>query len=141
MLEPVVTDIPRDSSAKTPIQLNTGPETLIRLITSKVKHWQRTQPYTCNRRSIMTMKLKTATAAFVFAVALGSGSSVFAKAHDQGVADGEATPDNTGALVQTLDRGVSSLVNNGARGAGASAAGSDNSVDPVVGNGSNVEPD
>ncbi len=89
----------------------------------------------------MTFNLKTATAAVVFALTLGTGSTAFAKAHDQGVADGEPTPENTGALVQTLDKGVSSLVNNGARGNGASAAMSGNRTVPVVGNGSNVEPD
>ena len=88
----------------------------------------------------MTSRFKMTAAAATLALVLGSGTTAFGKAHDQGVADGEATPDNTGAFVQTLEAGVSTVVSDGVRGAGASAAGSDNAVEPVVGNGAN-EPD
>ena len=87
----------------------------------------------------MTIKHRAAAAATILALTIGSTSAVFAKAHDQGIADG--TPvDGTGALVQTLDMGVSSLQNDGQRGATASGNGGDNRVDPVVGNGAN-QPD
>ena len=89
----------------------------------------------------MTIKSTAAVAATVLAIALGSSSAVFAKAHDQGVADGEATPDNTGAFVQDLGgNGVSDLFNGGQRGEAASGNGGDNRVEPVVGNGAN-QPD
>ncbi len=80
----------------------------------------------------MTFTFKTAATAIALSLVLGSGSA-FAKAHDQGVADGDISfPDGTGAAVQTLDRGVSTLVSGGLRGAAASAAGGGNRVEPVV---------
>ena len=86
----------------------------------------------------MSAKSTVAMAATALAIAVGSSSAVFAKAHDQGVADGEATPDNTGAFVQSLgDTGVSPLFNMRQRGDVASEANSDLRVEPVVGNGAN----
>ena len=74
---------------------------------------------------------------------LGSGSTVFAKAHDQGVADGMETPDNTGFHVQNVVEGpgISQTLNGGRRGDLASGRGGENRVQPVTGNGANVEPD
>ena len=90
----------------------------------------------------MSMKSKMSVALVSTLLVLGSGSSVFAKAHDQGVADGMPTPDNTGQFVQdTGFPGVSDFFNEGQRGAAASANGGDNRVEPVVGNGANAEPD
>ncbi|MDH3667642.1 MAG: hypothetical protein OEN23_12000 [Paracoccaceae bacterium] len=85
--------------------------------------------------------IKTTASAVVLTMLAGS-SAAFAKAHDQGVADGTPLdfPGGTGAFVQTLDKGISSLQNNGQRGDTASANGGDNRVEPVVGNGNN-EPD
>jgi hypothetical protein len=86
------------------------------------------------------MKLATITAATALAMALGAGG-VLAKAHDQGVADGtQAGPGpGSGVLIQSLGgKGISAGVNKGTRGDGASAAGSDNATDPVVGNGANA---
>lgn len=85
------------------------------------------------------MKLASLAGSAAIAVALGTGGA-FAKAHDQGAADGtQAGPGpGSGVLIQSLGgNGISAGVNKGTRGAGASAAGSDNSVDPVVGNGAN----
>lgn len=71
----------------------------------------------------------------VLALALSTGAA-FAKAHDQGVADGGPTPENTGQAVQNNGvPGISANVNKGARGAAASAARSGNRIEPVVGNG------
>ena len=78
----------------------------------------------------MTFKIKSTATAVALTLLLGS-SAAFAKMHDQGIADGEGTPDNTGALIQTLEAGVSSLVNDGARGDAAPTAGGDNAVDPI----------
>lgn len=75
--------------------------------------------------------------ASILALSLGATGTVLAKAHDQGVADGSDNPDNTGQLLQTLPNGVSTLVKDGAQGAGASSAQGDNQVEPVV----NGEPD
>ncbi|HSF96575.1 MAG TPA: hypothetical protein VLA52_16235 [Thermohalobaculum sp.] len=82
----------------------------------------------------MKFTLKTAASAVALTMIMGTGSA-FAKAHDQGVADGEPLefPGGTGAFVQTLDQGVSSLQNGGQRGDTASANGGDNRVEPVVG--------
>lgn len=91
-------------------------------------------------RLYMTIKRTAAAAATILALTVGSASAVFAKAHDQGVADGMPLDGNTGAFVQTLDRGVSSLQNDGQRGETASGNGGDNRVEPVVGNGAN-QPD
>ncbi len=89
----------------------------------------------------MASRFKMTAAAATLVLALGSGTTAYGKAHDQGVADGEATPDNTGAFVQTVEGpGIAVVVSDGAQGAGASAAGSDNAVEPVVGEGAN-EPD
>ena len=83
----------------------------------------------------MTSTSKMAAAAVALTVLLGAGSTAFAKAHDQGVADGDIVfPDGTGAAVQTLDQGVSTVVGNGVRGDAASTAGSGNAVNPVVSN-------
>ncbi len=85
----------------------------------------------------MTFTFKTAATAIAVTMVLGSGSAAFAKAHDQGVADGFIEfPDGTGAAVQTLDQGVSGVVANGARGGAASADGGGNRLEPVV----NAEP-
>ena len=90
----------------------------------------------------MSMKSKMSVALVGTMLVLGSGSTVFAKAHDQGVADGMSTPDNTGAFVQGTDfPGVSEKFNRGQRGEAASGNGGDNRIDPVVGNGANAEPD
>ena len=86
----------------------------------------------------MSFDIKLPVAAVTIVLALGASSTAFAKAHDQGIADGFATPDSTSGEIQSLGgQGVSSVVNNGARGFGASTNGGDNAVDPVVGN----EPD
>ncbi len=88
----------------------------------------------------MNNKLKMAVTAVAMAFALGSGSGAFAKAHDQGVADGNSTPDNTGAFVQSLSGpGATAAIQD--RGANASAVKGGNRVVPVVGNGNNAEPD
>ena len=85
----------------------------------------------------MNIKHSAAAAATILALTIGSTSAVFAKAHDQGVADGSA-PESTSAVVQSIEGpGVSALVSGGQRGAGASANGGDNRVNPVVGNGAN----
>ena len=91
----------------------------------------------------MKLTIKTAASAMAVTIALGSASGAFAKAHDQGQADGAPLdfPGGTGAFVQTLDKGISSLQNNGQRGATASANKGENRVEPVVGNGRNNEPD
>ena len=84
----------------------------------------------------MNYTIKTVASAIVLSMVMGSGSAL-AKAHDQGVADGDIEfPGGTGAAVQTLDQGVSGVVANGARGGAASADGGDNRLEPVV----NAEP-
>ena len=68
-----------------------------------------------------------------------SGAAAFAKAHDQGVADG-SFPESTSDTVRSIEGpGVSAVVGKGQRGAGASANKGDNRVEPVVGNGANAE--
>ncbi len=86
----------------------------------------------------MTFKNKIAALAIPLTMVLGA-SGAFAKAHDQGVADGVIITDNTGAFVQSLPfNGVSVLVNDGARGAGASTSQGDNRTEPVDQPGQNV---
>ncbi len=82
--------------------------------------------------------LKTAGSAFAVTLILGTGAA-FAKAHDQGVADGFPTPQpTTGGFIQSLGgNGVSSLQNKGKRGEISSEAKGDTRVEPVVGNGAN----
>lgn len=71
------------------------------------------------------------------ALMLTSGA-VWAKAHDQGAADG-TSPDSTSETVSSIEGpGISSVTSRGARGAQASERKSDNSVDPVTGNGNNT---
>lgn len=85
----------------------------------------------------MTFTFKTAATAIALSLVLSTGPA-FAKAHDQGVADGFATPDNTGAFIQGLGgNGVSGGQIDGQRGDTASANGSDNKIVPVVGSGTN----
>ena len=84
------------------------------------------------------MKTKIVTALVILATSTGMAA---AKAHDQGVADGEF-PESTSETVQSIEGpGVSSVVNNGARGASASENRGDNRVEPVVGNGRNSRDD
>lgn len=72
----------------------------------------------------------------ILAIALSAGSA-FAKAHDQGVADG-SFPDSTSDVVDSIEGpGISSVVGNGQRGGAASENKGDNRVEPVVGNGKN----
>ena len=89
----------------------------------------------------MSSKIKASAAAIALMVALGSSSAAFAKAHDQGQADGEFPEQGTGVVVQENGvPGISAVVNDGQRGGAASTNGGDNRVEPVVGNGNN-EPD
>lgn len=82
------------------------------------------------------MKNATQLTTTVLAFALMSGVA-FAKAHDQGAADG-TSPDSTSETVSSIEGpGISSVTSKGARGAQASGRGSDNAVDPVTGNGNN----
>ena len=82
------------------------------------------------------MKTATQLTAAAVALVLTSGFA-FAKAHDQGAADGTA-PDSTSETVSSIDGpGISSVTSGGARGDQASGSGSDNAVDPVTGNGAN----
>lgn len=84
------------------------------------------------------MKTTTQLSTALLALALTSGMA-FAKAHDQGAADG-VSPDSTSETVSSIDGpGISSVTSKGARGAQASERGSDNAVDPVVGNGNNQD--
>ena len=72
----------------------------------------------------------------ILAVALSAGTA-FAKAHDQGVADG-SFPESTSDVVESVEGpGISSVVGKGQRGAAASDNKGDNGVEPVVGNGKN----
>lgn len=80
--------------------------------------------------------MKSQLAISILAVALSTGTA-FAKAHDQGVADG-SFPDSTSGTVSSIEGpGISSVVGGGQRGNAASDNKSDNAVDPVVGNGAN----
>ncbi len=86
----------------------------------------------------MTCKNKIAALAIPLTMVLGA-SGAFAKAHDQGVADGTPLEQNTGAFIQSLDiPGVSAVVNDGARGDGASASQGGNRTEPVDQPGQNV---
>lgn len=86
----------------------------------------------------MTFTSKTAATAIALTLVLGSASAAFAKAHDQGVADGDFPAISTGELVQSNGvPGISAGVNQGQRGGLASGNGGDNRVDPVVDNGQN----
>ncbi len=89
----------------------------------------------------MKTTLKITASALALTLALGTGSA-FAKAHDQGVADGDFPEISTGDVVKSLGgRGVSSVVGNGARGDAASANGGDNRVVPVERPGQINQPD
>ncbi len=82
--------------------------------------------------------MKTTAYISLLAIAVSTGGA-FAKAHDQGVADG-SFPESTSDVVESIDGpGISSVVSGGARGAGASANQGDNRVEPVVGNGKNSQ--
>ncbi len=74
----------------------------------------------------------------ILAVAMTTGIA-FAKAHDQGVADG-SFPDSTSETVRSIEGpGIKSVVSGGARGGAASDNKGGNRVEPVVGNGKNAE--
>lgn len=74
----------------------------------------------------------------ILAVVVSTGTA-FAKAHDQGVADG-SFPESTSDVVQSIEGpGISAVVGDGQRGEGASTNKGDNRVEPVVGNGKNAE--
>ena len=80
--------------------------------------------------------MKTQLCISIIAVAVSSGSA-FAKAHDQGVADG-SFPESTSDVVQSIEGpGIKSAVSGGARGGAASENKGGNRVEPVVGNGKN----
>ena len=80
------------------------------------------------------MKSQITLAALALTLTTGTA---FAKAHDQGVADG-SFPDSTSDVVQSIEGpGVSSVVGKGQRGGAASENQGDNRVEPVVGNGKN----
>lgn len=65
--------------------------------------------------------------------AMGFAGSVHAKAHDQGVADGQPNTVAPGAAAGAVD----DAVKGGQRGAAASDAKGDNRKTPTVGNGKN----
>ncbi len=89
----------------------------------------------------MSSKIQASAAVIALMMALGASSTAFAKAHDQGVADGSFPEQGTGVVVQNSGvPGISAVVNGGLRGDAASSNGGDNGVEPVVGNGAN-EPD
>jgi len=93
---------------------------------------------TPNRKeNYMTFTFKTAATAIALSLVLGSGSA-FAKAHDQGVADGDFDPGTQDGAA--IGEGGVSAGQIGTRGDTASRLGSDNTVEPVVGRGVN-EPD
>lgn len=85
---------------------------------------------TLKGRNEMTTLLKISTITLVV-----TAGSAFAKAHDQGIADGDFPAISTGEVVQDVidGPGISAVVSYGARGESASAAGGDNRVVPVVG--------
>lgn len=70
-------------------------------------------------------------AAVAFAASTLAGAEAFAKAHDQGVADGTQPPSTSGVVADIPGPGISSVVGGGQRGDAASAAGGDNAVSPV----------
>ncbi len=80
--------------------------------------------------------MKTSLCISILAFAVSTGTA-FAKAHDQGVADG-SFPDSTSDVVRSIDGpGISSVVGKGQRGQAASTNKGSNRVEPVVGNGKN----
>lgn len=80
--------------------------------------------------------MKTQLTLSLLAVVLTAGTA-FAKAHDQGVADG-SFPESTSDVVESIEGpGISSVVGNGQRGSAASENKGDNRVEPTVGNGKN----
>ncbi len=83
-----------------------------------------------------------AACALVLSLGLIGAPQAFAKAHDQGVADGDRNPGESqaGGAGVGGKGGISGNVNDGQRGDGASAAGSDNSGDKGVGEGG-ADPD
>ncbi|UWQ55955.1 hypothetical protein [Leisingera caerulea] len=89
----------------------------------------------------MKTTLGITASAIALTLAMGSGPA-FAKAHDQGVADGDFPAISTGDVVKSLGgMGVSSVVGDGARGDAASANGGDNRVIPVERPGQINQPD
>ena len=88
----------------------------------------------------MRFDIKLPVAAVTIVLALGASSTAFAKAHDQGVADGTFPTSTSGEIQAIGGQGVSSVVNDGTFSDAKSAAGGDNAIEPVVGNGAN-EPD
>lgn len=82
--------------------------------------------------------MKTQLCISILAVVISTGTA-FAKAHDQGVADG-SFPESTSDVVQSIEGpGISAAVGDGQRGQAASTNKGDNRVEPVVGNGKNSE--
>lgn len=88
----------------------------------------------------MTFMLKTAGMAFALTVVAGQA---FAKAHDQGVADGDFPEQGTAAVVESIEGpGVSRNFNERQRGEVASTNQDENRVEPVEQPGQqNQEPD
>ena len=78
-----------------------------------------------------------AACALAFSLGLIGPSQAFAKAHDQGVADGERNPGTSqaGGAGVGGKGGISGNVNDGLRGGDASASGSENSGDKGLGKG------
>ncbi len=70
-------------------------------------------------------------AAVAFAASTLTGAQAFAKAHDQGVADGTQPPSTSGVVADIPGPGVSGVVNGGRRGDAASDAKGGNAVSPV----------
>ncbi len=75
--------------------------------------------------------------ALTISLAAAMSSAALAKAHDQGVGDGDRIPGTSqaGGTGVGGQGGVSAVVKSGARGDGASAAGSENSGDHGLGAG------
>lgn len=90
----------------------------------------------------MNSSIKIAAAAIALTMFVGSGSAAFAKAHDQGVADGDHFAGSTqiGGNGVGGPGGVSAGQRDGVRGGIASGNGGDNRVEPVERPGLN-EPD
>ncbi len=75
---------------------------------------------------------KLAAAAVALTLMAGGTSAVFAKAHDQGVADGDFPDVGTAEVVESIEGpGISLSQNGGQRGDTASTNGGDNRVEPV----------
>ncbi len=82
--------------------------------------------------------MKTQLCISILAVVVSTGTA-FAKAHDQGVADG-SFPESTSDVVQSIEGpGISAVVGKGQRGEAASSNKGGNRVEPVVGNGKNAK--